>query len=73
MNTDTPVTASPLAAAIETAAHAVLERVTAWRRDFHAHPGELSVAWVVVRAHFLILSILDAVEADNGARTIHLY
>ena len=38
MNTDTPVAASPLAAAIDTAAQAVLDRVTAWRRDFHAHP-----------------------------------
>ena len=38
MKTDTPVAASPLAAAIEAAAQAVLDRVTTWRRDFHAHP-----------------------------------
>jgi len=38
MHTDTPVAASPLAAAIEAAAQAVLDRVTTWRRDFHAHP-----------------------------------
>ncbi|HOB94782.1 MAG TPA: M20/M25/M40 family metallo-hydrolase, partial [Aquabacterium sp.] len=38
MNTDIPVQASPLADAIATAAQAVLARVTAWRRDFHANP-----------------------------------
>ena len=35
---DTPVAASPLAAAIDAAAAALEAQVIAWRRDFHANP-----------------------------------
>ena len=34
----TPMAASRLAAQIDAAAQAAEARVTAWRRDFHAHP-----------------------------------
>jgi amidohydrolase len=35
---DSPVAASPLAAAIDAAAAALEAQVIAWRRDFHANP-----------------------------------
>ncbi len=40
------VTASSLAARIDTAAHEIEPQVVAWRRDFHANPSSATASSV---------------------------